>query len=322
MPSASLTFGDKFFIRILSGIMFAISSIWHGHRQIRSAGISSFPLGFVLFCKYARPFASKKTRRKKLEERKKYHKEQTAKPDDAPGDPLEDAALTRNCLLWSTVQLLCVVSGVFDWYPDVIIKGAIVLYILLTVYDSIETRPEMLRKEEMRRKQKEKLQLESAQFWRFLMPKTLWRWLGFENIVRKATTPEPLKTSNATATKTGNDKKIDGDSNDDDDLKKKQQQNKKELLEKVHIAKKVFRDTRETAVDDLIWGAIQIAYVVFDLTHKQAIGAAFMVYLCTLLEDVLVISTSEDEQQKKKTSWFKILWVSSCLCVSGKCFFS
>eukprot|EP00536_Pseudo-nitzschia_multiseries_P013931 jgi/Psemu1/310386/fgenesh1_kg.633_\ len=114
-----------------------------------------------------------------------------------------------------------------------------------------------------------------------------------------------------------------GERNDSDDPKTKQEKTKEELIEKVHVAKNIVSGTRETAVDDLIWGAIEIAYVVFDLTHKQALASAFIVYLCTLLEDVLVISNDDAQKpNKKKIKWFKILWISVCLYFTGKWLFS
>ncbi|VEU39234.1 unnamed protein product [Pseudo-nitzschia multistriata] len=314
MPSSSLTTTDKFLIQAISGTMFAISSFWHGHRRIRSVGISNIPLGFALFCKYARPFASTEARAKALDERKKYDKEEAMRKELSldgsakGGDPLDDPAFARVCLLWSVAQLLCGVSGIFDWYTDVIIKGAVVFHILMTVQDSIETRQIELHKEELQRKRAEKLELQSAQFWKFLLPKPLWRWLGYERIVMRATTPSKPSTKTS-------------------DTAKKEPASNEDLREKVHTAKKIIRGKRETAVDDLIWGAIQIAYVAFDVTHKQAMGTAFAVYLCTFFEDVLDISTLEKDgkqqhKTKKKIKWFKIMWVSLCLYYTGKLFFS
>ena len=117
MPSASLTTADKVVIRILSGLLLAISTVWHGHSRIRSIGISNFPLGFALFCKYARPFASHDARAKSREERKNYDQ------DQAGGDPLDDPVFARMCGVWSVSQLLCAVRcgavrrvvSVFDW---------------------------------------------------------------------------------------------------------------------------------------------------------------------------------------------------------------
>ena len=323
MPSTSLTFGDKFLIQIVSAILFLISNLWYGHKRIRSIGISNFPLSFALFCKCARPFASNEKRSKLLEERKKHDTKSDDGEDSDPLDidPLDDPAFIRNCLLWSIMQFLCVTSGIFNWYPDVIIKGAVVFHILLTVQDSIKTRPIKLHEEELRLKRKQKLQLESAQFWKFFLPKAIWKLLGFEKVVKEATAAPPNSIL------ASSDKNNDGD--DNNDLKKKE-----ELIKKVHTAKNVVRGKRETAVDDLIWGAIQIAYVAFDVTHKQAIGTAFMVYLCTLLEDVLVISNSSStddsgddgkgsqQKTKKKINWFKISWIVICVYFTGRWFFS
>jgi hypothetical protein len=228
-------------------------------------------------------------------------------------------------LVWSAARLLCVASGVFDVYPAILIKAALVFHVLMTVQDSIETRPMVLHREELRRRRDEKLGLESALFWKFLLPRPIWRLLGYEAVVEKATHPakQPPKPV----------------PNTDDDKPKPKKTKQEKLLKKVRITKNLVSGTRETAVEDLIWGALQIAYVVLDLTEKQAIGTAFLVYLCTLLEDVLssvvVVPTAAtatanasggggggDTPPKKKIRWIRISWILLCLYLNGTWFLS
>lgn len=303
MPSESLTTSDRILIQILSGILFVFSGFWCD--RARSVGIANFPMGFALFCKHARPFASNETRAKVFEERKNYNPKASVEANDRI-DPLEDPSFAKLCLVWSMAQLLCVVSGIFDWYPDIIVKGTVIFRILLSVQDSVQTRPIKEQQEEMRQKRKQKQQLESAQFWRFILPRFLWKWLGFEKAVARATGTITPKTSERHETEKDN--------------------KKSDLAQKVHTTKQVIQGRRETAVDDLIWGAIEIAYVAFDVTHKQAIGTAFMVYLCTLLENVLTTSpysrSGNVPEKKQKIQWFKLVWISLCVYFTGRWCFS
>jgi DNA uptake protein ComE-like DNA-binding protein len=316
MPSTSLTWSDKILIQIISVLMFMVSNVWYGHRRIRSIGISNFPLSFALFCKYSKPFA----RIQSLDKRKKY--------DLKTDDDVDDLIFVRTCLLWSIMQFICVISGLFDWYCDVIIKGSIIFHIMLTVSDSIRQRPILQMEEELKKRRKQKLQLESAYFWKFLLPKPIFILFGYQKVMNDHATnskplplPMPMKS---TVT-------------DDDDtvhLNKLNEKQKEELQKKLKIAKNVVKGKRETATEDLIWGVIQIAYVGFDVTHKQAIGTAFICYLCTLLEDYALIilssnsdsdSNSNDNKTKKKNkkiNWFKLVWILICVYITGKLFFS
>ena len=113
--------------------MFMVSNIWYGHTRIRSIGISNLPLSFVLFCKYSKPFGRRR-RIQSFEKRKKYDlKTNDDNDNDDDDDDDNDPIFVRNCLLWSILQFICVISGVFDWYYcDVIIKGSIIFHIMLT----------------------------------------------------------------------------------------------------------------------------------------------------------------------------------------------
>ncbi len=317
MPSASLTLGDKILIQMVSGLLFFVSAVWCGHQRIRSIGIANFPLGFALFCKFARPFAAAEIREQLFRERKEEKKRlaiEKAKDEEFIAfyeNPLDDPSFATKCLVWSMVQLGCVISGLFNWYPSIVIKGALVFHILMTVQDSIETRPMIQQEKELKRQRQDQLQLESAVFWKFFLPKPVWRWMGFEAIVAKAT----------------------GSSSIDADPAAKKKKPPK-LIRKVQKTKKIARGKRETAAEDLIWGALQIAYVILDLTSKQAIGTAILVYLCTLLEDILVVAmdanSNDNESHSKNTKdwnnnkidWFKISWILVCLYLNVKWFFS
>mmetsp|Transcript_26040 Transcript_26040/g.53519 ORF Transcript_26040/g.53519 Transcript_26040/m.53519 type:complete len:318 (-) Transcript_26040:1351-2304(-) len=315
MPSASLTLGDKVLIRIVSGTFFAVSSFWCGHERIRSVGIACFPLGFALFCKCTRPFASPETRAKLAEEHRERetNKKKNSQQIDFFEDPLDDPSFSQKSLVWSVIQIVCAVSGLFDWYPSVVVKSALVFHILLTVQDSIETRPMALRREELRRKRNEKLRLESALFWKFFLPAFFWKWMGYKTIVDAATKSSASSKNGSSSSK----------NNDPNDSPPKMQE---KLLEKVKVTKNVATGQRETAVEDLIWGAVQIAHVVFDLTHKQAIGTAFLVYLCTLLEDVLLSTAVSIERnnknERKKINWFNVSWILLCLYLNARWFLS
>ena len=124
----------------------------------------------------------------------------------------------------------------------------------------------------------------------------------------------------------------DKDSTDDNP---KQGIQPEKLIRKVRITKNVVSGKRETAVEDLVWGGLQIAYVVLDWTEKQAIGTAFMVYLCTLLEDVLLVAVESQQggdddddddpaakkkKKPKKINWFKLSWILLCLYLNAKWF--
>lgn len=320
MPSASLTLTDKVLIQMASGFLFLLSFFWYEHERIRSIGISYFPLAFCLFCKYARPFASAETRQRLFQERKE-DKLKASTNEFYYEDPLDDPDFETKCLVWSVAQLVCVGSGVLNLYPHVIVKGALVFHILMTVQDSIETRPMVLHQEELKRKRKEKLQLESALFWKFLLPYVLWKLLGYQAVVDKATDRKQKQKGQK-----------DKDSTADNP---KQGIQPEKLIRKVRITKNVVSGKRETAVEDLIWGGLQIAYVVLDWTEKQAIGTAFMVYLCTLLEDVLLVAVESQQggadgddddpaakkkKKPKKINWFKLSWILLCLYLNANWF--
>ena len=108
------------------------------HTRIRSIGISNFPLSFVLFCNYSKPFTGRRRRRRipSFEQRKKDDLQTNDDNDnDDDDDDDNDPIFVRNCLLWSIMQFICVLSGVFDWYYcDVIIKGSIIYFILCERY--------------------------------------------------------------------------------------------------------------------------------------------------------------------------------------------
>jgi len=301
MPSASLTLHE-----IVSFTFFVFSSSCCGHERIRSIGIACFPLGFARFCKCARPFASRKTRARLAEE----HRERETKNNNSNSnqqieavfffeDPLDDPSFCQKSLVWSVIQIVCAASGFFDWYPSVVVKSAFVFHILLTVQDSIETRPE-----ELQRKRNEKLRLESALFWKFFLPAFFWKWMGYKAIVDAATSKN--------------------NSNSKNNNQKDSPPMTHEKLEKV--TKNVAIGQRETAVENLIWGVLIISYVVFDLTHKQAIGTAFLVYLCTLLEDVLLSTAVSIERnnknERKKINWFNVSWILLCLYLNARWFLS
>jgi len=305
MPSASLTLHE-----IVSFTFFVFSSSCCGHERIRSIGIACFPLGFALFCKCTRPFASPETRAKLAEEHRERetNKKKNSQQIDFFEDPLDDPSFSQKSLVWSVIQIVCAASGFFDWYPSVVVKSAFVFHILLTVQDSIETRPE-----ELQRKRNEKLRLESALFWKFFLPAFFWKWMGYKTIVDAATKSSASSKNGSSSSK----------NNDPNDSPPKMQE---KLLEKVKVTKNVATGQRETAVEDLIWGAVQIAYVVFDLTHKQAIGTAFLVYLCTLLEDVLLSTAVSIERnnknERKKINWFNVSWILLCLYLNARWFLS
>mmetsp|Transcript_13467 Transcript_13467/g.31119 ORF Transcript_13467/g.31119 Transcript_13467/m.31119 type:complete len:364 (-) Transcript_13467:203-1294(-) len=202
MPSASLTLGDKVLIRIVSGTFFAVSSFWCGHERIRSVGIACFPLGFALFSKCTRPFASPETRAKLAEEHRERetNKKKNSQQIDFFEDPLDDPSFSQKSLVWSVIQIVCAVSGLFDWYPSVVVKSALVFHILLTVQDSIETRPE-----ELQRKRNEKLRLESALFWKFFLPAFFWKWMGYKTIVDAATKSSASSKNGSSSSKNNDD---------------------------------------------------------------------------------------------------------------------
>mgnify|MGYP006888699949 CR=1 FL=1 len=89
MPSASLTLGDKILIQMVSGLLFFVSAVWCGHQRIRSIGIANFPLGFALFCKFARPFAAAEIREQLFRERKEEKKQKEADAADAAASAAE-----------------------------------------------------------------------------------------------------------------------------------------------------------------------------------------------------------------------------------------
>ena len=145
IPSVPLTLGDKILMQLACGVLFFISSVWCGHEHIRSIGICNFPLGYALFCKFARPFASAEERALLFQERKaeteRLALEQKKNPDYLAfyEDPLDNPSFATECLIWSMAQLVCVVSGIVNWYSSIVIKGTLVFHILITVQDSIET---------------------------------------------------------------------------------------------------------------------------------------------------------------------------------------
>jgi len=327
MPSTSLTWGDKLIINLFSGILFLISCLWYRHKRIRSIGICNLPLSIALFCKFARPFASSETRRKSVAERKKHDDLNRMTADKIDNsvyhdyeDPLDDPIFVRNCLLWSLMQLVCVLSGIFDWYCDILIKGAVIFHIGLTVSDSITQRPILQREEEVRLIRQQKLKLESALFWKCFLPPPIWKAkvLGFKKVVDDATTGTKKPTATTTSTLVTSSEQS-GESNNDGG-NHNQKQKEEELRKSLQKTKNLLQGKRITATDDLIWGAIQIAYVGFEVDHKQALGTAFMCYLCTLLEEALGFGDVEDEK-KKKIKKFKLLWIIFCVYVTGKLFF-
>ena len=343
MPLASLTIFDKIWIQTASLLLMAVSTIGFGHSRIRSIGISNLPLGVCLFCKSQKLFRKNQTNQRRT---------QTPLKDDD-----DDDELSAKCFLWSCVQLLTVASGLLDVYPSTIIKATVIFYILVTVQDSVTTRPILLAQEELERKTKEKNALDSALFWKPILWHPFWKLLGFETVVEKS-----ANATNAKIAKSG----APASDKENTELQKNSKRTTtttttntphyytETIIKRLGKTKKVVSGKRETAVQDLIWGSMQIAYVVFDLTSKQAIGTAFLVYLCTLLEDVLIVvavanhnngndhtttttnknnnsngSSDDNDNGPAKTKpraktihWFKISWILLCLYLNGKWFLS
>jgi hypothetical protein len=67
----------------------------------------------------------------------------------------------------------------------------------------------------------------------------------------------------------------------------------------VKKAKSILTNKRDSATDDIIWGVLQISFVFFNQTYLQAVGHAWMIFLLTILEEV-VFNPKLDRKQKGK----------------------
>lgn len=97
----------------------------------------------------------------------------------------------------------------------------------------------------------------------------------------------------------------DKPADEDKNLTKTQQTLKK--------AKSILSGKRDSAIDDIIWGVLQVSFVFFNQSNLQAIGHAWMVFLLTILDEA-VFNPRLDSNQKMK----QVAWVSFVGYMSGK----
>ncbi|KAG7345859.1 hypothetical protein IV203_038806 [Nitzschia inconspicua] len=88
---------------------------------------------------------------------------------------------------------------------------------------------------------------------------------------------------------------------------------KEEIRQHVQKAKLVVQGHRESNMDDIIWGFLQIAFIYNDWTHWQTCVVAWLVFLLTVLEEAVL-----DPSLSSKQKWRKAVWIGAMAAGSGK----
>jgi hypothetical protein len=73
----------------------------------------------------------------------------------------------------------------------------------------------------------------------------------------------------------------------------------------------VISGKRESAVDDIAWGAFQMAFVYWDWTNRQAIGTAWILFLLTVIEDAWLNPNLSKEEKWRKASWIGVVAIGT-----------
>lgn len=253
--------------------------------KIRAIGISKLPLAFrTLFGR------NTITRRK------------ASSPEDVSVD--SQLLLYR---LWEYLQIACVPSGLFNIYSSIIVKATAMLNIILVVQESIHFRL----KEKQLRSSEEADTSNTKEEGTQERPKGWLRWFRRGSIQEEAKLCERSVVASEAASSSS---KSSTSENGGVDAGGSIDGNKKipvDLKKHVRQAKQVVQGHRESVIDDVAWGSLQLAFIYKDMTQWQALYMAWMVVLLQILEEAILHPDLTRSQKVRKASWIVgVAWLS------------
>jgi hypothetical protein len=247
--------------------------------------------------------------------------------------------------VWTYLQASSVLSGLLNVYPHVVIKWNAMFHIVLVVKESIEHRyATQLEKERLAREREAKRQ-SILQFWRRWLPKFLFEWIFLRKEKTKLNDHKPVSTATTTtnsitsnpasrqpssfvgaatsatgflrqrkttSTASTSSTSLSSSSSFPSSSTPSLPSNQ-EIRHHIQKAKLVVQGQRESAIDDLIWGALQIALIYYDWTHWQTLVMAWMIFLLTVLEEAWL-----DESLTSEKKWRKAMWIAAAAIATGK----
>jgi hypothetical protein len=238
--------------------------------------------------------------------------------------------------IWTYLQATSVVSGLFNFYPHVIIKWNAMFHIVLVVKESVEHRYATQLEQERRAKEREEKRARILQFWRRWLPKFLFEWIFLRTEKKKLKAQHSTTTTTTTTTPSTSSKQSSSSASSATDTGLRQRKTSsmststtetstssssssaslpshEEIRQHVKKAKLVVQGHRESVWDDIVWGALQIAFIYHDWTNWQTFVVAWLVFLLTVLEEAIL-----DPSLSKKQKWRKAMWIGAVAVTTGK----
>jgi len=192
------------------------------------------------------------------------------------------------CLLHSST----VFSALFGRYPRLIVAHSVAC-IALSVRDSIEARREEEEQERLKAEQGKEEQQQQERGKIASVTGRLRDWM-FGSSTSEDDGDDDGDADNGTNFAAGGRGDADGDGSKGKKSKTAQAQ------EAVRKTKRILRGKRDSATDDVAWGAFQASFILLDHAFGKAMSYVWLLFLLTVLEEALLNPRLSRRQRTKR----------------------
>lgn len=321
-------------------VLFYSSYLFVG--KIRSIGVSNLPVAIRLLIGKGNSrsikFTSTTTKSKVTDHSNSKNDDKDDKSNSPPyqPDPLPEVMSWDELChkVWACLQASSVISGLLNIYPHVIIKWNAMFHIVLIVKESMEHRFATQTEQERIAKEQEEKRQRILDFWHRWLPNFLYEWIFMrkEKQNEKKLKDEDEGATTTTSKNTTTTFVSSSTSEQSSSVAGLRQRNtttptastkpsssynslpsNEEIRQHVSKAKRVVQGHRESVLDDMIWGGLQIVFIYNEWTNWQTFVIAWLAFLLTILEEAILDTTLSCKQK-----WRKILWIGAAAVGTGK----